>query len=322
MKKTLLLTFFLIFINSYSQKYILGKVVSEQNSEIAGVLVININTDEKTYTNNEGNFMIAAKSNDLIRLVKQKFDRISYTIKPEDFQKTITINLQKSTIEIDEVEIKNKLTGNLKDDINKVENKKKTKLNQEISKMNLEKTDLTILLPRAGEFKQQKGEGFSIGTIKDRWDIVDVNQGYLYILGEDYFVEELGLQKEEVAHFIGWITPEEMRTTFKMTADGVRSFIHRHKIPAKVEYGSTYYSKQHIEEIKNGYFVGRDRYYSVEEATKKYNLTNSLVFYYVNHYKLTRVKKQKFIFFRKEEFDRLMEKRFSEDDFIANILFT
>ena len=126
-------------------------------------------------------------------------------------------------------------------------------------------------------------------------------------------------KKNKYAEITDWITPEEMRTTFKMTADGVRSFIHRHKIPAKVEYGSTYYSKQHIEEIKNGYFVGRDRYYSVEEATKKYNLTNSLVFYYVNHYKLTRVKKQKFIFFRKEEFDRLMEKRFSEDDFIANI---
>lgn len=114
-------------------------------------------------------------------------------------------------------------------------------------------------------------------------------------------------KKNKYAEITDWITPEKMRTTFKMTADGVRSFIHRHKIPAKVEYGSTYYSKQHIEEIKNGYFVGRDRYYSVEEATKKYNLTNSLVFYYVNHYKLTRVKKQKFIFFRKEEFDRLME---------------
>lgn len=126
-------------------------------------------------------------------------------------------------------------------------------------------------------------------------------------------------KKNKYAEITDWITPEEMRTTFKMTADGVRSFIHRHKIPAKVEYGSTYYSKQHIEEIKNGYFVGRDRYYSVEEAAKKYNLTNSLVFYYVNHYKLTRVKKQKFIFFRKEEFDRLMEKRFSEDDLIANI---
>ena len=205
MKKILLLFFFTVFANLYSQEYIFGKVTSEQNTEIAGVLVINIKTDEETYTNKDGNFMIAAKSTDLLRFVKQKFDRVSYTIKPEDFQKSITINMQKATIEIDEVEIKNKLTGNLKDDINKVENKKKTKLNQEISKMNLEKTDLTILLPRAGEFKQPKGEGFSIGAIKDRWDTVDVNQGYLYILGEDYFVEELGLKKEEVAHFIGYV---------------------------------------------------------------------------------------------------------------------
>ena len=205
MKKILLLFFFTVFANLYSQEYIFGKVTSEQNTEIAGILVINIKTDEETYTNKDGNFMIAAKSADLLRFIKQKFDRVSYTIKPEDFQKSITINMQKATIEIDEVEIKTKLTGNLKDDINKVENKKKTKLNQEISKMNLEKTDLTILLPRAGEFKQPKGEGFSIGTIKDRWDIVDVNQGYLYILGEDYFVEELGLQKEEVAHFIDYV---------------------------------------------------------------------------------------------------------------------
>ena len=205
MKKILLLFFFTVFANLYSQEYIFGKVTSEQNTEIAGVLVINIKTDEETYTNKDGNFMIAAKSKDLLRFVKQKFDRVSYTIKPEDFQKAITISMQKSTIEIDEVEIKNKLTGNLKDDINKVENKKKTKLNQEISKMNLEKTDLTILLPRAGEFKQPKGEGFSVGTIKDRWDTVDVNQGYLYILGEYYFVEEVGLQKEEVAHFIGYV---------------------------------------------------------------------------------------------------------------------
>ena len=205
MKKILLLFFFTVFANLYSQEYIFGKVTSEQNTEIAGVLVINIKTDEETYTNKDGNFMIAAKSKDLLRFVKQKFDRVSYTIKPEDFQKSITINMQKATIEIDEVEIKNKLTGNLKDDINKVENKKKTKLNQEISKMNLKKTDLTILLPRAGEFKQPKGEGFSIGAIKDRWDTVDVNQGYLYILGEDYFVEELGLKKEEVAHFIGYV---------------------------------------------------------------------------------------------------------------------
>lgn len=45
-------------------------------------------------------------------------------------------------------------------------------------------------------------------------------------------------KKNKYAEITDWITPEEMRTTFKMTADGVRSFIHRHKIPAKVEYSN------------------------------------------------------------------------------------
>jgi hypothetical protein len=61
MKKLLLLFFFSIFINSYSQEYIFGKVISEQNIELSGVLVINIKTDEKTYTDKDGNFMIPQK---------------------------------------------------------------------------------------------------------------------------------------------------------------------------------------------------------------------------------------------------------------------
>ena len=125
-------------------------------------------------------------------------------------------------------------------------------------------------------------------------------------------------QKNKYADINDWITPEEMRTTYKMTFDAVRSFIHRHKIPSKVEYGVTYYSKQHIHELKTGYFEGRERYYSVEEAMKKYGMTKDIVHYYVKQYKVTKVKRGQFMFFRKEEFDRLMEKRFKSDDLIAN----
>lgn len=121
-------------------------------------------------------------------------------------------------------------------------------------------------------------------------------------------------QKHKYADINDWITPEEMRDTYKMTHDAVRSFIHRHKIPSKVEYGVTYYSKQHIQALKTGYFEGRERYYSVEEAMKKYGMTKDIVHYYVKHYKVTKVKKGQFMFFRKEEFDRLMEKRFKNDD--------
>ena len=56
MKKILLLFFFTVFANLYSQEYIFGKVTSEQNTEIAGVLVINIKADAESYTNKDGNF--------------------------------------------------------------------------------------------------------------------------------------------------------------------------------------------------------------------------------------------------------------------------
>lgn len=122
--------------------------------------------------------------------------------------------------------------------------------------------------------------------------------------------------KNNYSEITDWITPEEMRSTYKMTADAVRSFIYRHQIPAKVEYGTTYYSKQYIEQVKNGDFDGRERYYTVEEAMKKYHLSKDIVHYYVKRYKITKVKK-KCIYFRKEEFDRLMEKRLSKDDLLS-----
>ena len=94
--------------------------------------------------------------------------------------------------------------------------------------------------------------------------------------------------KNNYSEITDWITPEEMRSTYKMTAEAVRSFIYRHQIPAKVEYGTTYYSKQHIEQVKNGDFDGRERYYTVEEAMKKYHLSKDIVHYYntsVNFYR-------------------------------------
>ena len=40
--------------------------------------------------------MISAKNNDALRFVKQKFDRITYSVKPEDFKNSIKITLIKS----------------------------------------------------------------------------------------------------------------------------------------------------------------------------------------------------------------------------------
>lgn len=201
MKKTLLLFLFIIFHSFHAQEYIFGKITSEQNIELSGVLILNTRTDEKAYSDSDGNFMISAKNNDALRFVKQKFDRITYSVKPEDFKNSLKITLIKSVVEIEEVEIKTKLTGNLREDARRVESVKKVKLNKEIAKYIAEKSDPEILKPRGGEFVQPVGQGFSVGKVSNQADQIDLAEDFLEILGEDYFTD-LGLKKSEISSFI------------------------------------------------------------------------------------------------------------------------
>ena len=201
MKKTLLLFLFLLAHSFYAQEYIFGKITSEQNIELSGVLILNTRTDEKAYSDSDGNFMISAKNNDALRFVKQKFDRITYSVKPEDFKNSIKITLIKSVVVIEEVEIKTKLTGNLKEDARRVESVRKVKLNKEIAKYIAEKSDPEIIKPRGGEFVQPVGQGFSVGKASNQADQIDLAEDFLEILGEDYFTD-LGLKKSEISGFI------------------------------------------------------------------------------------------------------------------------
>ena len=201
MKKTLLLFLFLLAHSFYAQEYIFGKITSEQNIELSGVLIFNTRTDEKAYSDSDGNFMISAKNNDALRFVKQKYDRITYSVKPEDFKNSIKITLIKSVVEIEEVEIKSKLTGNLREDARRVESVRKVKLNKEIAKYIAEKSDPEILKPRGGEFVQPVGQGFSVGKVSNQADQIDLAEDFLEILGEDYFTD-LGLKKSEISGFI------------------------------------------------------------------------------------------------------------------------
>ena len=130
-------------------------------------------------------------------------------------------------------------------------------------------------------------------TVKHVWAITRENKTPKIAMGNFNFyekqaIDELYNRKNHYADITDWITPKEMQDTYHMTRDATAAFIRRHNIPSKVEYGKTYYSKQHIDVIKTGYFEDRDRYYSVQEAMNKFNLTKDLVFYYASHYKITR----------------------------------
>jgi hypothetical protein len=114
--KLFTLLFFVISVSLFSQEYISGKVKSEFGNELYETTVINIRTDEKVFTDKEGNYMIAAKLNDELRFVKSGFERFDIKVSNINYSQPLNISLAKVPYLIPEVEIAFRPTGNLKKD--------------------------------------------------------------------------------------------------------------------------------------------------------------------------------------------------------------
>ena len=104
MNKIIYITALFFSILGYSQS-VSGKVETEEGLSIANVLVINIKTNEKVNTDENGKFTISAKLQDEIRFVKKGYDRVSHIVKSADFDKHILLQMRKSETAINEVVI-------------------------------------------------------------------------------------------------------------------------------------------------------------------------------------------------------------------------
>ncbi|QIY91201.1 carboxypeptidase-like regulatory domain-containing protein [Chryseobacterium gallinarum] len=206
MKLKLFFFLFLIFCTSaQAQSYIFGKVTSEDGAEMQDVTVINIRTDEMTMSNRDGHFMISGRAGDELRFVKAGYDRLMKKVTPENVQSPLNIILVRGTIQIPEVAVKQGITGNLKiDSRNFGPSRKVEKLTKEIDRYIAQKTDPRVLAARPGEFVQPKGQGFSIGKVKDKWDDVDLMKYLRASLGDEYFTD-LKIEKPQIDHFIYYV---------------------------------------------------------------------------------------------------------------------
>lgn len=194
----------LFFINTSAQSYIFGKVVSEENMEMPDVTVINIRTDERVQTNRDGHFMISGRQGDELRFVKADYGRIVQ--KAADISAPMNITLVRIPIQIEEVEIKKGITGDLKIDSKNLNKPKKVeKLLQDLGLYMSQKSDPRVLAARPGEFVQPVIKGtFSFGKIKNKWDDVDFMNYLTSALGEQYFTD-LKIEKSQIQHFIYYV---------------------------------------------------------------------------------------------------------------------
>ena len=205
MKYLLILIFCLFGKILSAQEFVFGKVTTEEHSDLQGVVVINLNTDEKVQTDRDGNFMIRGKVKDELRTSSPRYERVSVTLSAEDFSKPLHIIVKRIPYEIEEVEIKYQVTGDLKKDMQHLGEARKVKiLKTEIAK------DIALgprpNIPRAhGEFVQPVGPGFSIGKVKNQWDDVDFMNFLIREIPVEFFTEDLKLTPAEFSFFILYV---------------------------------------------------------------------------------------------------------------------
>lgn len=203
--KLLFILSLISFVQMNAQNYIFGKISSEDLSEVPNVTVINMRTNEQALTNRDGHFMVSGRQGDILRFFKNGFERTDRKVSKENVESPMNVKLLRAAELIAEVEIKKGLSGDLKIDSKMMNPPKKVeKLKADINNYLKQKSDPRILAARPGEFVQPKGQGFSIGKVKNKWDDLDFANYLAYALGDQYF-SDLKIEKPFINHFINYV---------------------------------------------------------------------------------------------------------------------
>ena len=136
------------------------------------------------------------------------------------------------------------------------------------------------------------------------------------IAGKNYYsrkhMDDLFGVTAEIEALTEWLTTEEAESLYSTTKESLRTQAYRRHIPTKREYGKTYYSKKHLDEIFRPDLKGNDAYYTTAEVAEKYGMTKSNICVIVKTNNLTKVKVGVQNLIVKEEIDRIMEERMAQ----------
>ena len=189
------------------------------------------------------------------------------------------------------------------------------------------------LLPRKGnnhipEIDMRSSEPLDYISGKDVMATYKVKKSWLYasakrnnipmckIAGKNYYsrkhMDALFGVSAEIEALTEWLTTEEAEALYSTTKESLRTQAYRRHIPTKREYGKTYYSKIHLDEVYHPDLKASDAYYTITEAAEKYGLTKSNICVIVKTNNLTKVKVGVQNFIAKEELDRIMASRLAQ----------
>ena len=179
-----------------------------------------------------------------------------------------------------------------------------------------------------GESPMQFAEPLEYVSGEDVMAIYKVKKSWLYvsakrnnipmckIAGKNYYsrkhMDALFGVPAEIKAITEWLTTDEAEALYSTTKESLRTQAYRRHIPTKREYGTTYYSKKHLDDIFRPDLKASDSYYTTAEAAEKYGMTKSNICVIVKTNNLTKVKVGVQNLIVKEELDRIMASRLAQ----------
>ena len=155
--------------------------------------------------------------------------------------------------------------------------------------------------------------------VKKSWLYVSAKRNNIpvcKIAGKNYYsrkhMDALFGVTAEVEALTEWLTTDEAESLYSTTKESLRTQAYRRHIPTKREYGKTYYSKKHLDEIFRPDLKASDAYYTTAEAAEKYGLTKANIGVIAKAHNITKVKVGVQNLIVKKELDRIMANRLAQ----------
>ncbi len=174
---------------------------------------------------------------------------------------------------------------------NKSSTKPKTSKKTENQKPNKGKEEHEVLAYYSGE------EVMSLYKVKRSWLYASAKRNQIpicRIAGKNYYskrhIDEFFGTAVDINSITEWVTADEVEEVFDMSKSALRAYAYRHKIPTKREYGRTYYSKEHLEELRRTDLTGDENYYTTEQVQQLYGLTSANICHIVKVHHIGKVK--------------------------------
>ena len=159
----------------------------------------------------------------------------------------------------------------------------------------------------------------AIYKVKKSWLYVSAKRNNIpmcKIAGKNYYsrkhMNALFGVPAEIEAITEWLTTDEAVVLYSTTKESLRTQAYRRHIPTKREYGKTYYSKKHLDEIFRPDLKASDAYYTTTEAAEKYGMTKANIGVIAKAHNITKVKVGVQNLIVKEELDRIMASRLAQ----------